>query len=90
MKRFLIFVLCFASVGAVMTSWLAPKMIAWYFEPPVEIGVNCRPAVEWGLEKLQWFQTGGLLGGCLLGIIAWATFRPRKRIVESSTKPPLN
>lgn len=86
MKRFLSFVLSFAAIGTLLSSWFAPRMIAWYFEPPVEIGVNCRPAVEWGLEKLQWAQMAGIAGGALLGLILWAFFKPRDRIKDSPQK----
>ena len=55
-------------LGALLTSWLAPKGIAWYFDPPVDIGVNCKAATQWSMAKLQTAQFFGLLGGALLGL----------------------
>jgi hypothetical protein len=57
-----------ALIGAALSSYFAPKFIGWYFEPPVEIGVNCRPAVDWSLHKLQYAQLGGALIGAILGL----------------------
>ena len=50
----------FALLGALLSSYLGPKAIAWYFDPPVDIGVNCRSAVEWAMARLQLAQMAGL------------------------------
>lgn len=59
MKKFLGVFLSGLGLGFLLASLVAPQIISWYFEPPVEIGVNCKPAVEWALQKLvyvQWFS----------------------------------
>jgi len=78
MKKYLITAISFAAVATILSSIFAPKMIAWYFEPPVEIGVNCRPAVEWGLEKFQIAQIVAIIGGAILGLIACGLFCRKK------------
>lgn len=57
-----------ALIGAVISSWVSPSAIAWYFDPPTDIGVNCRSAVEWALHKFQMAQVFGLAGGAILGL----------------------
>jgi hypothetical protein len=68
----------FALTGALSSSYIAPKVIAWYFDPPVDIGVNCRTAVEWSMSKLQTLQIWGLAVGFALGlfVMIWMT-RPK-------------
>jgi hypothetical protein len=68
-----------ALVGALAASYLGPKAIAWYFDPPVDIGVNCRKAVEWSMARLQIVQMVGFLGGFILGVIGmfWMTRKPK-------------
>ena len=56
-------------VGGLMTSWLAPKAIAWYFKPPVEMPVNCTIPIEWALHKLQLAQLFGTIGGGVLFLL---------------------
>lgn len=65
-------------LGAFLTSWLAPKAIAWYFDPPVDIGVNCRKATEWSMAKLQLAQSIGLGIGAVLGLGTWMSTRRRR------------
>jgi hypothetical protein len=51
MKRALYFALGGALIGIALTTWLAPGMIAWYFNPPVETGgFSCTPAIAWALN----------------------------------------
>jgi hypothetical protein len=76
-------------LGAGIATWLAPKSIAWYFAPPVEFGVNCKPAVEWALQKMRIAQGLGLLIGALFGlmffIILWK--RQNGRAVPVQQQP---
>ena len=81
-KRVFQLALLIGLIGAVLVSWVAPKAIAWYFDPPVNIGVNCRQAVEWSMSRLQTAQLAGFLVGLLAGLaIAW-------RILKASNKDP--
>ena len=55
-------------LGAFVSSWVAPKAIAWYFVPPVDIGVNCGPTTEWSMQALQRAQLLGLVMGIGLSL----------------------
>ena len=58
-------------LGAILTTWVGPKVIPWYYEPGAPMGVTCRPSIEGALAKLQWAQIIGIIIG---GIIAWIVF----------------
>ena len=60
-------------------------MIAWYFDPPVDIGVNCKQATEWSMAKLQTAQAIGLASGAVFGLVLWLTMRKRGRHSEAVT-----
>lgn len=55
--------------GSMLVSWIAPKAIAWYFDPPVNIGVNCREATVWSMQNLQRAQFVGLLVGAAIAVV---------------------
>ncbi|MCC7441739.1 MAG: hypothetical protein IT285_08900 [Bdellovibrionales bacterium] len=74
-----ILTLIFAILGGLLSSYSAPKAIAWYFEPPTEIGINCRPATEWAMEKLVYAQAGGILLGGIIGLALVMMIRSRRR-----------
>ena len=71
-------VVCLGLVGSLAALWVAPKMIAWYFETPVSTGFNCRPATEWAMEKLRWAQVSGLVIGGIVGVL-WNVVSGRRR-----------
>jgi len=77
-SKFMWFLTFFALVGGLLASWLAPKGISWYFNPPVDVGFNCRAPIEWALERLRWAQLMGILGGAVVGIIAFFIFSRKK------------
>ena len=64
-----------ALLGGVLSSWLSPKAIAWYFDPPVSMGVNCSEATKWAMGKLQWAQFVGIVVGGVIGSILVFTAR---------------
>ena len=78
------FIVFFGLLGGVLTSWLAPKAIAWYFDPPVNIGVNCREATEWSMKKLQLAQAFGMGVGAILGLGIWLSNSSRRRRQQDS------
>ena len=64
-----VLVSCFgAFLGALIFSWLGPKAIAWYFDPPVNMGVSCRSATEWAMTRLLRLQGIGILTGSILAV----------------------
>lgn len=67
-----------ALLGGTLSTWLAPKVIAWYFNPPASTGINCVEPIEWALGKLQLAQAVGILGGAIVGIVLfYAVVRQR-------------
>jgi hypothetical protein len=63
MKHALYFALGGAMLGTALTAWLAPGLIAWYFNPPVEMGgFSCTPPIAWALKRLQQAQLWGVVG----------------------------
>ncbi len=71
-----------ALLGAVLFAWFSPYIIVWYFSPPADLGISCKPAVEWAIETYRKVMfTGVLLGAIFSGILFFA-FTSRK------TNPP--
>ena len=69
-----------AILGAALTAWLAPGVIAWYFNPPVEMGgFSCTAPIAWALKRLQWAQLWGFVVGGILGLIVYG-FVQRRRV----------
>lgn len=72
----------FSLLGGFLAVWLAPKVIAWYFDPPAQFGFNCRAPIEWALAKMQYSLLAGILAGAVLGIVlASVWFAHQKRQV---------
>src|SRR5437868_14129338 len=72
MKRAVSFAVGGAIIVAALTAWLAPGMIAWYFNPPVEMGgFSCTPPITWALKRLQWAQLWGVIVGGVLGLVVY-------------------
>lgn len=69
-KRLIWALILGAAIGEILAVWLAPKYIIWYFDPPVEMAVNCREPIVWALARLQTAQMWGLIVGALLGLVA--------------------
>jgi hypothetical protein len=85
MKRALYFVLGGALLGIALTTWLAPRMIAWYFNPPVETGgFSCTAAIAWALRRLQSAQLWGIGVGGVLGLVVYG-FVQRRRNKQQAT-----
>lgn len=80
MKNLSLMILFGFLLGGIAAAVLAPGTIAWYFEPPVEVGVNCRPATEWAMQKLLYAQVfGALLGGIIMALLSF--FLRKKKTV---------
>ena len=58
-------------------AWFGPRLISWYYSPPVELGVSCKPAVEWGIAVYQKLVLAGTGAGFALGALAALVFRPK-------------
>lgn len=64
-------VLCTA-IMVILVSWVAPSTIAWYFATPVPVGVDCRPATEWAMQRLRYAQAIASGIGVVVGVLLWA------------------
>jgi hypothetical protein len=72
----------FGLIGAVICTWVAPRVISILFTPPVSFGTNCEPAAAWATDKLITSQIGGMAIGFLLAGV-WLVSRKLKK---SNTK----
>ncbi|RZA08270.1 MAG: hypothetical protein EOP11_05310 [Proteobacteria bacterium] len=79
-KKLTYTVLIGALLGAVIFAWLSPNVIAWYFSPPTDLSISCKPAVEWAINTYRKVLfTGVLLGAIASAIIFFAFYRPGSR-----------
>jgi hypothetical protein len=90
MKHALSFALGGAILVAALTAWLAPGVIAWYFNPPVEMGgFSCTPPIAWALKRLQWAQLWGFVIGGVLGLVVYGVVQRRRvRRLEQHSREP--
>lgn len=58
-------------------AWFGPRLISWYYAPPVELGVSCKPAVEWAIAVYQKLVLAGTGAGFVLGAAAALVFKPK-------------
>jgi len=47
-------------LGFALTSLFAPGLIHWYSQPPYQPGVDCSPALEWGIKQIVRWQIAGM------------------------------
>jgi hypothetical protein len=77
--RLLFYINTGALLGAILSSWLGPKGIAWYFDPPVNIGINCKSATEWSMSNLIRLQLIGIFAGAVLSLIFKSIFDSKRK-----------
>ena len=81
MKRVTISALICALVFGLLATWLGPRMITYWYTPPVPAGAasafNCGDAVQWAMNKLVLTQVIGSLVGVVVGIVLGILLRPR-------------
>lgn len=68
MKKFIWVVGAATLFVTLFTGYFAPGIISWYFTPPVAFGVNCTPAVEWGISIYRRTLLCGAGAGFILGL----------------------
>ena len=90
MKHAVYFALGGAIITAALTAWLAPGVIAWYFNPPVEMGgFSCTAPIAWALKRLQWAQLWGVIVGSIAGLVVYGfVHRRRARHLEQGRHEP--
>ena len=83
MHKFLSVCFGFGIVGAVISTWVAPRVITMLVTPPVSFSTNCEPAATWATDKLITAQVAGLLIGVLLACV-WLISRKFSKKDEGS------
>ena len=68
-----------AFISAILTTWLAPRMIKWWFTPPVETVPRCSEAIAWALSRLQWAQLWGVIVGIVVGLVVYGFVQRRRK-----------
>jgi hypothetical protein len=53
-------------LGAILMTYIGPKMIGVLVTPPVSFGVNCEPATVYSMQKLIVGQVTGLFLGVII------------------------
>lgn len=91
MHKLLSFCFGFGLIGAIASTWIAPRVISILFTPPVSFGTNCEPAAAWATDKLISAQIGGAAIGMVLAL-TWLAFRKvktssKKEIETAKAKP---
>ncbi len=75
-KRFFLFLIIGSLAGAAGFAWFSPAVIAWYFSPPADLALSCKPAVDWAIDTYRKvILLGGILGavGSALLFFAFGT-----------------
>jgi hypothetical protein len=86
MHKLLSTCLGFGLLGAVVSTWVAPRVISILFTPPVSFGTNCEPAAAWATDKLISSQIAGIVIGAVIAC-AWMAIRKVKASGKDSEKP---
>jgi len=90
MKRVTVSALISAIVFGLLATWLGPKMISYWYTPPVPAGAaaafNCTEAVNWAMNKLVLTQLIGSVIGLVVGMVLGILIG-RKPIPPPATPP---
>jgi hypothetical protein len=92
MKRIAIAALVSAMICSAFATWLAPKLITYWYAPPEVAGgtnvPNCTPYVTAAMHHLVLFQLGATAAGAVVGLIIGVLLRRRTPpAVPASTAP---
>jgi uncharacterized membrane protein len=89
-KKFLLFLFGGALLGIGLFAWISPKILSWYFSPPVDLALSCAPAVEWAIETYRKVMFTGLFLGVLVGGILFFALASRRSVVPGAQNVPPN
>jgi hypothetical protein len=86
-KRFFLVVFVGALVGSVFTAWFSPGTIEWYFSPPADLALTCKPAVSWAIETYRKVILIGGVAGMVLAALLYLAFGMRSKPVPLAPLP---
>jgi hypothetical protein len=75
LKKFLWMMIAGGLLGALLFAWFSPHLIVWYFSPPSDLSISCKPAVEWAIITYRKIMFTGVLIGAITGGIFFFAFR---------------
>lgn len=87
-KRFIITIFMGALIGGVASAWFSPGMIEWYFSPPADLALSCKPAVQWAIETYRKVIILGCMAGLLIAAIIFFVFGTRTKSVAAQPSEP--
>jgi hypothetical protein len=56
-------------IVTLFVSLAMPKLLEWYFDPPVSMGISCKDPIIWALQRFQLAQVIGVAVGAFLGLL---------------------
>ena len=74
-KFLLFFIVLGILISVTCVSLAAPKMIAWYFEPPMSIGISCESSIKWAVTRILMAQLYSVGFGAIIGLMIGLKFR---------------
>jgi hypothetical protein len=87
-KRFFLFLFSGGLLGAVLFAWFSPGMIEWYFSPPADLALTCKPAVQWAIETYRKvIVLGGVVGTVTSALLFLAFGLRAKPVVPAGATP---
>lgn len=88
LKRFIWTLVAGALAGAVALAWFSPHIIVWYFSPPADLAISCKPAVVWAIETYRKVIFTGVLLGTIISAILFFALNPRRKPLPPPALPP--
>jgi hypothetical protein len=77
-RRILTWTFAGALVGIIITTWVGPRVLTWWFTPPAGVMLtNASEAVRWGMDRLVHAQIISLLVGAIIGLVLGMAVRRR-------------
>lgn len=69
--------ICMVTTLAVVSIYM-PRMILWYFDPPMPMGVSCTSSIRWAVDRLLTAQLISLAVGAVIGLLIGLKFAKKK------------